>query len=76
MITIVYKKRMYVFPKNTDLSVPDKVYNERLWFIVKNIGRAPYDYVVNMSHIWANKHFYNLEYVPHIMSQLDDYIST
>lgn len=75
MITIVYKKRMYVFPSNPDPSVPDKIYSERLWFIVKNIGRAPYEQVVNMSNIWANNRFYSLEYAPHIMSVLDDYVT-
>lgn len=74
MNIIQYKGRIHVFDDNKE-NIPDNVYLDRLWFIVKNIGKGPYEHVVLMSHIWMNNKHYNLEYSPHIMCLLEEFNS-
>jgi hypothetical protein len=71
MKIINHKGKIYVFPKNTDTDC-DKMYTDRLWFIVKNSDKGSLDYITNMSYIWMNNKYYNLEYEPHIMSALSE----
>lgn len=72
MNTICYRGKIYAFPKNDD-SNPDRFYKERIWFIVRNIGKAPFERLESISYIWMNHTFYQLEYDHHIMSELAEY---
>jgi hypothetical protein len=72
MNIIQYKGKIHVFEDNTD-SVPDNIYLDRLWFIVKNMDKGSYDHIVNMSYIWMGRKHYNLEYDAHIMSALENF---
>lgn len=76
MNTIQYKGKIYIFPpKSSDDTYPDKINNDRLWFIVKNIDKGSFEHITNMSYIWMMNKFYNLEYDHHIMSELSEYTS-
>jgi hypothetical protein len=68
---IQYKGKLHVFKRSSDDS-PDKLEKERYWFIARHLEKNDYDHVVNMSHIWANNKFYNLQYEPHIMATLKE----
>jgi hypothetical protein len=69
---IQYKGKIYVFPLNEE-GIPDKIYIDRLWFIVKNINKGSFEYITNVSYIWSNHKYYNLEYEPHIMNELKSF---
>lgn len=69
MDTIHYKGKMYVFPKKSNLNT--KMNTERLWFIVKHLHKGSYEYINNISYIWMNHKFYELEYAPSVMSELN-----
>ena len=73
MNIIHYKGKIFIFPKTSD-GEPSKIYNDRLWFIVKNIDKGSFDYISTLSHVWINHKYYNLEYDHHIMSELEDYL--
>jgi len=68
MNIIKYKGKVHVFPSVTD-ELP-KIYNERLWFIVKNQDKLPSSELIDLSHIWVNYKYYNLEYDQNIMKKL------
>jgi hypothetical protein len=72
--TIQYKGKIYVFPPTSpnEDELP-KIYTDRLWFIIKNINKSSIEHVVNMSYIWSNHKYFNLEYDHHIMSELSEY---
>ena len=72
MNIIQYKGKIHTFDKNTE-NIPDNIYIDRLWFIVKNIDKASYEYIINMSYIWINHKHYNLQYDAHIMSALEEF---
>lgn len=70
METIHYKGKMYIFP-NKNNSNNAKMNNERQWFIVKHLHKGTYEYINNISYIWMNHKFFELEYAPEIMSALN-----
>ena len=72
MNTIQCKGKIYVFPQNC--AEPPKIYTDRLWFIIRNKEKGSFQHVVNLSHIWANHKYYQLEYDPKIMEQLQEFI--
>lgn len=71
MNIIKYKGKIHVFPSVTD-ELP-KIYNERLWFIIKNkdkYEKTEFSQLIQLSHIWVNYKYYNLEYDQNIMKKL------
>jgi len=68
MNIIKYKGKVHVFSSVND-ELPN-IYNERLWFIVKNQDKLPSAELIDLSHIWVNYKYYNLEYDQNIMKKL------
>ncbi len=60
MNIINYKGTTYVF-KNT-LGEEPKMFIDRTWYIVKNKDKHADDYLEKLSHIWASKKYYSVEY--------------
>ena len=74
MNIIKYKGKVYVFASVTD-ELPN-IYNERLWFIVKNKNKyekTELSQLIELSHIWVNYKYYNLEYDQNIMKKLFEF---
>ncbi len=71
MNIIQYKGKIYLFPKTNEVE-PTKINNDRLWFIVRNLDKGSFEYINNLSYIWMNNKYYNLEYDHHILGCLDD----
>jgi hypothetical protein len=64
----------YIIFKNTSEEcqfTPTKMYQDRLWFIVKNIDGSPIERIENLSHVYMNHKHYNLQYDKKIMLELD-----
>lgn len=71
MYVIAYKGNMYTFEKNENELNPD-AFMSRCWFIVKNIDMYDdYDYLVSLSHIWANHKFLGVSYDCNIMKEVE-----
>ena len=76
MNIIKYKGKVHVFSSVTD-ELPN-IYNERLWFIVKNKDKYENEkkelsQLIELSHIWVNYKYYNLEYDQNIMKKLFEF---
>ena len=74
MNIIKYKGKVYVFASVTD-ELPN-IYNERLWFIVKNKNKyekTELSQLIELSHIWVNYKYYKLEYDQNIMKKLFEF---
>lgn len=80
MNIIKYKGKVHVFSSATD-ELPH-IYNERLWFIVKNKDKyekteltqlSQLSQLIELSHIWVNNKYYNLEYDQNIMKKLFEF---
>lgn len=71
MDTILYKGKMYIFRKKNNEDSNTKMHTERLWFIVKHLHKGSYEYINNISYIWMNHKFFELEYAPEVMSELN-----
>lgn len=74
MNIIKYKGKVHVFSSVTD-ELP-YIYNERLWFIVKNkdkYEKTELSQLIELSHIWVNYKYYNLEYDQNIMKKLFEF---
>lgn len=74
MNIIKYKGKVHVFSSVTD-ELP-KIYNERLWFIIKNqdkYEKTELSQLIELSHIWVNYKYYNLEYDQNIMKKLVEF---
>ena len=74
MNIIKYKGKVHVFSSVTD-ELPN-IYNERLWFIVKNkdkYEKTELSQLIELSHIWVNYKYYNLEYDQNIMKKLFEF---
>ena len=71
---------MHVFHEDVnDAKFPEEWFISRCWFIVKNMQRYKNDSTVtvddihNMSHIWTNIRFLNVQYDASIMQALEKF---
>lgn len=65
MNVICYDGLIHTF--HNTLSEDSKMFIDRTWYIVKNLNKyKDIDYLVNLSFLWINKKYYNIEYVEDI----------
>lgn len=69
MDVIQYNGKLFVFNKKSD--EPPKFKTNRLFYLVKNMDKG-YETAKNLSYIWMNHKYYNLDYDPEIMKMISN----
>ena len=65
---IKHNGKIFIFEQENEIP---KIYQDRLWFIVKKIDKCDMKKLITLSYVYVYNKHYNLEYEPHIMSELE-----
>jgi hypothetical protein len=69
IVVICHNGNHYVF-KN-DGTETTKMLHDRAWWIVKNLGKADFSHLVNLSKVMANQLHFGVEYPDQLTNEIE-----
>ncbi|QOI90219.1 hypothetical protein QKU58_gp112 [Pyramimonas orientalis virus] len=69
-----YRHKQYMVYLTKDETETTNSYNTRLWFVLRNMNKHPYDDLVIMSKYYYNSVFKGMQYPTSIEEKLKEYL--